>query len=54
MKIENSKMNAKGILLLLEDYFINEVITVKEMKDILNLPIEEFNDFVNNYTLKGK
>ena len=46
-------MNANGILLLLEDYFINDAITTKEMEDILALPIDEYNDFINNYTLKG-
>ena len=44
----------KGLLLLLEDYFINEAISTKEMKDILALPMDEYMDFVCNYTLKGK
>ena len=43
----------KGLLLIMEDYFINDVISTKEMKDILALPNDEYNDFVSNYTLKG-
>ena len=43
----------KGLLLLLEDYFINEAISTKEMKVILALPNDDFNDFVSNYILKG-
>ena len=43
----------KGLLLLLEDYFINDAISTKEMKVILALPNDDFNDFVSNYTLKG-
>ena len=50
MRTENYAM---GMLFLLEDYFINEAISTKEMKDILALPNDEFNDFVSNYTLKG-
>ena len=42
-----------GLLFFLEDYFINNVITIKEMKHILSLPTDEFNSFISNYTLKG-
>ena len=54
---EEEKMNndiSQGILFLLEDFIINEVISNEEMENILSLPTDKYIAFVSNYTLKGR
>lgn len=45
---------SQGILFLLEDFIINEVISNEEMENILSLPTDKYIAFVSNYTLKGR
>lgn len=42
-----------GLLFLLEDYLINKAISKEEINNILALPIDEYNYFISNYTLRG-
>ena len=45
---------SQGILFILEDFLINEVISNEEMENILSLPTDEYIAFLSNYTLKGR
>lgn len=44
----------QGFIFMLEDYFINKAISKEEINTIMELPTDEYNHFINNYTLKGK
>lgn len=44
----------EGVYYLLKDYLVNETITKDEINKFLSLPTDEFLNFINNYTLKGK
>lgn len=44
----------EGVFYLLKDYLVNETITKEEINKFLSLPKDEFINFINNYTLKGK
>lgn len=43
-----------GVYYLLKDYLVNETITKEEINKFLSLSTDEFLNFINNYTLKGK
>ena len=43
----------KGLSAMLDDYFTNEAISSKEINDIISLPRQEYQYFINNYQLRG-
>lgn len=43
----------KGYIFILEDYFTNKAISKEEINDIISLPKEEYQHFINNYQLRG-
>ena len=43
----------KGLSAVLDDYFTNKAISNKEINDIISLPKEEYQHFINNYQLRG-
>ena len=43
----------KGLSAMLDDYFTNKAISNKEINDIISLPREEYQYFINNYQLRG-
>ena len=38
---------------MLDDYFTNKAISKEEINDIISLPREEYQYFINNYQLRG-
>ena len=38
---------------MLDDYFTNKAISNKEINDIISLPKDEYQHFINNYQLRG-
>lgn len=43
----------KGLIAMLDDYFTNKAISKEEINDIISLPREEYQYFINNYQLRG-
>lgn len=43
----------QGFIYMLDDYFTNKTISKEEINDIMSLPKEEYEDFINNYRLRG-
>lgn len=43
----------KGLIAMLDDYFTNKAISKEEINDIISLPKEEYQHFINNYQLRG-
>ncbi|HFI0182624.1 TPA: hypothetical protein ACGO1J_001147 [Streptococcus suis] len=43
----------KGLIAMLNDYFTYKAISNKEINDIISLPKDEYQHFVNNYQLRG-
>lgn len=43
----------KGFIYMLDDYFTNKAISKEEINDIMSLPKEEYQHFINNYQLRG-
>ena len=43
----------KGLSAMLDDYFTNKAISNEEINDIISLPKEEYQHFINNYQLRG-
>ena len=42
-----------GLIAMLDDYFTNKAISNKEINDIISLPKDEYQHFVNSYQLRG-
>ena len=42
-----------GLIAMLDDYFTNKAISKEEINDIISLPREEYQYFINNYQLRG-
>ena len=49
--VENDYPN--GLIAMLDDYFTNKAISKEEINDIISLPREEYQYFINNYQLRG-
>ena len=43
----------KGLIAMLDDYFTNKAISKEEINDIISLPKDEYQHFINNYQLRG-
>lgn len=43
----------KDFIFMLDDYFTNKAISKEEINDIMSLPKEEYQHFINNYQLRG-
>ena len=43
----------KGLIAMLDDYFTNKAISKEEINNIISLPREEYQYFINNYQLRG-
>lgn len=54
MKDELSTEYLIGMERMLRDYLINDTMYKEEIRKILSLPPEEFNDYVINYGLKDE
>lgn len=54
MKDELSTEYLIGMERMLRDYLINDTMSKEEIRKILSLPPEEFNDYVINYGLKDE